>query len=138
MQTIVYAVTSGGRDAYSVATRVSATSVRVTNPNARIVIVCDSASAESMERVGDPLLSEVDDWIVCSTPAGDSAYRSRFVKTSLRNLIEGRFLFLDGDTLVRDDLSEVFSLSCDVAGCPNHSKDKFEEQIWPVDLNAQR
>jgi lipopolysaccharide biosynthesis glycosyltransferase len=86
-----------------------------------------------MERAGDPLLSEVDDLIVCSAPAGDNAYRSRFVKTSLRNLIEGRFLFLDGDTLVRDDLSAVFTLSCDVAGCPNHSKDKISDQIWAVD-----
>src|SRR5262245_47399853 len=133
MQTVVYALTSNGRDVYSLMTRVSVQSVRLTNPNTKIIVVCDSVSAENMERARDLLRSEVDDWIVCRTPVGDSAYRNRFVKTSLRNLIEGCFLFLDSDTLVRDDLSEVFSLSCDVAGCPNHSKDKFEDQIWAGD-----
>ena len=41
---IVYAVTSGGRDLFSVMTRLSAASVRLTHPGASIVIVCDAAS----------------------------------------------------------------------------------------------
>ena len=38
------------------------------------------------------------------------------MKTRLREIIEGPFLFLDSDTLIRGDLSPIFFLDTDIAG----------------------
>ena len=129
----IYAVTSGGCDFYSTMTRVSASAIRISNPDVAIIVACDGQSAAAMRHNRDPLLDEVDELIVCGTPAGDNGFRNRFVKTQLRRLIDGPFLFLDSDTFVRDDISEIFSLDADIACAPNHSKDSIRQQIWSGD-----
>jgi hypothetical protein len=117
-----------------VITRVSVASIRATNPDIAIIIACDGESYTAMKHSRDPLLEEVDDLIVCNTSAGDSRFRSRFVKTQFRRLVDGPFLFLDSDIFVRDDISEIFSLDADIACAPNNSKDNIEEQImWSGD-----
>jgi len=126
---VVYAVTSSGRDIYSVMTRVSVASIRISNPDFAIVLGCDDHSVVAMRQGRDPLLDEVDELLVCRTPPGDSAFRNRFVKTQLRLLVDGPFLFLDSDTLVRDNISEVFLLDTDIACAPNLSKDNIEKQL---------
>jgi hypothetical protein len=130
---VVYAVSSSGRDLYSVMTRVSAASIRISNPDVAIYVACDGQSVTAMRKSRDPLLDEVDDLVVCDTPAGDSGFRNRFVKTHLRRLVSGPFLFLDSDTFVRDDISEIFAVDADIACAPNHSKDLIEQQIWSGD-----
>jgi hypothetical protein len=131
---VVYVVTSEGRDFYSVMTRVSVASLRLTNANTRVSLACDAASAAAMNRCRDPLLDEVDRWMTFDTPDGSSGYRNRYLKTNLRNLIDGPFLFLDSDTLVREDVNEVFSSDSDLACAPNRSQDGVERQIWDEDL----
>jgi Nucleotide-diphospho-sugar transferase len=129
----VYAVTSSGRDFYSAMTRVSAASIRVSNPGVAIIAACDNQSVAAMRHSRDPLLGEIDELIVCDTPVGNNGFRNRFVKTQLRRLVDGPFLFLDSDTLVRENISEIFSLDTDIACAPNHSKDSLEQQIWSRD-----
>ena len=41
--------------------------------------------------------------------------RSRQLKTTLRQLIKGNFLFIDTDTIITGDLSEIDTLTCDIA-----------------------
>ncbi|WLD12417.1 hypothetical protein [Planctellipticum variicoloris] len=133
---VVYAVTSGGGDMYSAMTHVSAASVRLSNPSARIVVACDVVTAGSLKAAKSPLVDEVDQLLVCETPDGDATFRNRFVKTRLRNVVDGAFLFLDSDTLVRGDLTPVFEMQCDIAGTRNHSLQTFREQIWEADLKV--
>jgi lipopolysaccharide biosynthesis glycosyltransferase len=86
-----------------------------------------------MKQSRNPLINEVDEWLVVETPPGDAGFRNRFVKTNLRILIQGPFLFLDSDVFVRGDLSEIFSLDTDIAGARNHSRVPFSEQVWDED-----
>ena len=86
-----------------------------------------------MQRARDPLIAEVDDWLIVDAPPGDSGFRNRFVKTSLRGLLNGPFLFLDSDIFVRGDLSEIFTFDTDIAGARNHSRQAFAEQVWEQD-----
>jgi len=131
--TVVYALTSNGQDIYTAMTRVSVASVRVSNPSVNITVACDTVSDRAIRFTNSPLIKEVDNWIVCQTPEGDAGFRNRHVKTRLRQIINGPFLFLDSDTFVRGDISEIFGLDTDIAGSPNHSKDTLEEQIWEQD-----
>lgn len=130
---VVYAITSNGQDIYTAMTRVSLASVRISNPGVNITVACDAVSDKAIKFANSPLLKETDNWVVCETPEGDAGFRNRHVKTRLRQIIEGPFLFLDSDTFVRGDLSEIFDLDADIAGSPNHSKDTLEEQIWEQD-----
>ena len=107
---VVYAVTSSGRDRFSAMTRVSIASLRISNPFVEVTVACDDVSAAALKRSCDPLLKEVDNFIICGTPEGEVGYRNRHMKTRLRQIIEGSFLYLDSDTLVRGDLSSVFCL----------------------------
>jgi lipopolysaccharide biosynthesis glycosyltransferase len=132
-QRIVYAVTTNGKDIYTAMTRVSVASIRVSNPDAKITIVCDRNSVLAMQNVNEPLLEEVDEYLLCETPSGEANFRNRYIKTSLRHMIKGPFLFLDSDTFVRGDLSPLFAIEADIALAPNHSKDNLKDQIWEKD-----
>ena len=133
---VVYVLTTDGIDLFSTSTRVSAASVRVSNRKVRLTVACDRASAVAMEARGDPLPNEVDQLLVCEAPDGSGTFRNRFIKTKLRSLLDGPLLYLDGDTFVQGDLSNLFALNVDVAGAPNNSKDTFEEQMFPEDHNT--
>lgn len=130
---VVFVVTSPGNDVYSAMTRIAVASLRISNPRVTVTCVSDSESDQRMRHSADPLISEVDQWIAMDTPPGDAGYRNRYLKTTLRRALTGPFLFLDSDTFIRGDLEQIFTLDCDVAASPNHSREQFEEQIWAQD-----
>ena len=130
---VVYCVTSSGGDPYEAMTLVSLRTLRRTNPSARVTIVCDSCTHEALRVSGSPLLEEADAIRDVKTPEGTAGFRNRFLKTQLGLLIEGPFLFLDSDTVVRRSLFPLLWLRPDIAAAPNHSSDSFDEQVWDED-----
>jgi len=133
---VVFALTSQGLDGFSAMTRLAVGSLRVSNHGLRITVACDQKTDAAMQRAHDPLIGEVDEWLAVQAPDGPPEFMNRHVKTRLRALIAGRFLFLDSDTIVRGDLGELLALDCDVAGARNHSRESLAEQIWEEDANA--
>lgn len=129
----IYVVSGEGNDFFSAMTRLSVAALRLTNPLVQVGLACDAVSHEAMRGVGDPLLEEVDGVVVGETPPGDTVFRNRFVKTTLRGLIDGPFLFLDSDILIRGPIDAIFETKADVAGAPNRSNDAVEKQIWSRD-----
>jgi hypothetical protein len=130
---IVYCLTSKGGDIYEAMTRVSLASVRLTNPLARIEIACDHESYINLRSSNSQLFHEADAIHSFPTPNGSLVYRNRYVKTRLRLLLTGPFLFLDSDTVVRKPLQAIIQHKADIAAAPNHSSDIRSEQIWSVD-----
>lgn len=116
--------------------RVAVASLRVTNPSYHVAIIADQQSERAMRAAGDPLLAEVDECIAVDMAAGSASFRSRFVKTNVRQVVDGPFLFLDTDVVVRGGLDEIFALDTDFAGARNHSRPTLEEQIWEGDMAA--
>lgn len=130
---VVYCLTSSGGDLYEAMTRVSLATVRLTNPTARIEIACDQQSYQALQASASQLLCEADAVRGFSTPEGSPTFRNRFVKTKLRLLLSGSFLFLDSDTVVRKPLTPLLNLQADIAAAPNHSADTLAKQIWSED-----
>lgn len=128
-----FVVTSQGRDIYSAATRIAIASLRQTNPWLPVTVAVDRATHEALQISADPLPSEADDWLVVDVPEGSAEFRNRHIKTRLRTLLHGPFLFLDSDILVRGDLSAIFGTECDIAGARNHSRHIPSEQVWDQD-----
>lgn len=131
---VVFVVTSQGNDFYSAMTRVAIASLRMSNPELSLMVVCDHETDQALRCSCAPLRNDVDEWLAVDVPSGSAGFRNRFVKTRLRELLSGPFLFLDSDVFVRDDLSGIFIPNADIAGARNHSQADFSRQIWDRDV----
>jgi len=114
---IVYVVVSDGADVYLQQARLSAWSCRHYNPDAEIIWAVDCETYAAVQSLD---IKEIRDCVtsfrVSEFPAGVSGMeRSRWIKTNLRSLIDGDFLFVDTDTVFAGDIRFVDSVSDDVA-----------------------
>jgi hypothetical protein len=104
----LYTLTSTDKDIYYEQFLMSVTSLRLLMPDAEVILLCDSKTKETLtgKRSGyEKLVSKV---IAADAPAAMSQVEvSRWVKTSMRRLVSGDFLFIDCDTIITDDLSSV-------------------------------
>jgi hypothetical protein len=102
-------------------TLVSVLSLRREHPASRIVLLADEASAARLRRQGHQLIEAASELVSVPVPDGPPAFRNRHVKTRLRELVSGDFLYLDGDTIVRGALDEVFAIDAPFGAVANHN-----------------
>jgi hypothetical protein len=102
-------------------TRLSALSVSLRVPGAEIVVYVDVETEARLRHRLDAVFDGLAAVRVIDTGGGSAAYRNRFIRTSLRNLLDGPFLYLDGDTLVRTDIRDAFANDGDIALVINHN-----------------
>lgn len=145
---ICYVVTSSTWDIYSQMFYISASAVKRLYPKAHVVLVTDPPGAAFAKREDYPLARLLDEVIeVPCEPTTDSMIRSRFLKTNLRNLLQGEFLFLDADTLPIRPFEQIFEAQGDMAAADDRNRDcpkphiptSFIEPLyrqvgWSVDL----
>lgn len=113
---IVYVVASLDADIYMEQALVSAWSARHYNPDSCIEMVCDQdtfATLDSGIRAQyKSLFNQIH--VLDFLPSQSMKERSRWMKTSLRQIIEGDYLFLDTDTVVCSNLSFVDDYGFDI------------------------
>jgi hypothetical protein len=126
---VCYVLTSDGTDSYADMNLVSVWSVRWSNPGARIIVLCDTETHYALQAQRHRILTEVDDFKSFEVPRTFAGFKNRYIKTSIRNRMDGPFLFLDGDTLVRDNLASIFETKASLAGVPNHSGKGLPSEI---------
>ena len=112
----LYVVISTIDDVYFEQVWVSAWSLKKYNSSAAITILTD---CETLNTINNTLrknaLSLFDEIVEHKFEHGVSnKVRSRWLKTNMRNLVKGDFLFLDSDTLVQDSLSEIDNFKCNI------------------------
>lgn len=141
----VFSLTTTGTDIYASMTRLAIASLRHSNPGLAIIVACDGRSLAALKAACSPLLRETDRWLDVDVPPGCATFRNRHVKTRLRQLIEGKFLFLDSDLFVRSPITELFDLEADLAAVPEAPPTSPQRQPsgtdaeiisaldWPVD-----
>ncbi len=109
----VYVISSSSEDYFAEMTAVSMKSLRLSNPNCKITIVVDSLSDNS---TGLQLAKDLSDNVIeISSHHSEQIYRSRDLKIRLRKIVDGPFLYLDSDTLVVDEIGELFFHGHDIA-----------------------
>lgn len=113
---IVYVIVSNEQDIYLEQAWVSAYSLRQHTPDAHIVFVADEATHENITRSGrNAVCAVVDELLpVAVDKRLGNLEKSRWLKTNLRDIIKGDFLFVDTDTVVTGDLSEIDGWKMDV------------------------
>lgn len=107
---IVYVLVSSEKDYYLEQVYVSMYSLKKYNPTAHICMVADAETVEGIRsnEVRSRLATYVDEFIpVPFDGCVSMKERSRALKTSLRRYISSTFLFLDTDTVICGDLSEI-------------------------------
>jgi len=114
----VYTLTSTSRDYYYEQFLLSATSLKQYNPDSNIILLCDSKTRETLAGNRSGYEKLVSDVIAVDAPSDLLQIEvSRWVRTSIRRFVQGDFLFLDGDTIVTDDLSSVFKMGITFGAC---------------------
>lgn len=121
---IVYVLASDCDDFFYEQCLISVLSARKSNPDGHIVLVCDDSTRLSLTGLRSEIIDLVSEIIeVPFTPDVDNFIRSRRMKLLLRELIKGDFLYVDCDTIIIQDLSEVDKWPYSVAAVlDGHSK----------------
>jgi len=114
----LYVLTSTPNDIYYEQFLLSAASLKLIMPDAKTVLLCDSKTKDTLtgnRREYEKLVSKT---ITVEAPDNLNQIEvSRWVRTSMRRLVQGDFLFLDGDTIVTDDLSSISEMNISFAAC---------------------
>lgn len=111
---IVYVLSTDGWTRYAQMAYVSASTVRRIHPDAELVLLTDEFSQRALEREPNALADVFDQTVVVETGEPDVRTRSRFLKTSMRQHIDGDFVFLDVDTLLIKPLDGLEACQADV------------------------
>ena len=108
---IVYVLVSDSSDLLFEQLVLSIISLRNHN-EAHIIVVVDTNTFEGLLEERRTIYNLANEVISVITPEGYSnLQKSRFIKTNLREIISGDFLFIDCDTIVCANLSEIDRMS---------------------------
>ena len=116
---IVYTLVSSEKDYFLEELWVSLFSLRQFHPEATVTVLVDEATKVYMLRF--PKLCEmITEMVVVPVQENYNAkQRSREIKTTARNVIDGAYLFIDTDTVICKPLDGIDNLTCDIAAVPD-------------------
>ena len=113
---LVYVLTCAPETTYIEQALISIWSARYHNPDAHIVLIVDDKTNELLVGKRAEVLEYITEKIVI--PFEDTTltpmYRSRYIKTQVRQMIEGNFLFIDSDTICQCPLNDIDNFNCEV------------------------
>lgn len=135
---LVYVLTCAPEDTYIEQAFLSIFSARYHNQNAHIVLILDQPTEKLLIGHRSDLLEYITEKLVVRTPFDkNSRLASRWLKSSVRNLIDGDYLFIDCDTIITSSLSEVDNFKCQIGAVldchlnvcdyPDYLKREFHE-----------
>lgn len=104
---IVYSLVSNHDDCYLEQLLISTYSLKLYNNDVKIILVIDEKSNEDLTGERINALKYIDEKIVVPTPELEKKSRSRWLKTSIRELVSGDYFFIDTDTIITADLSDI-------------------------------
>ncbi len=102
----LFVLTSSPKDFFCEQTLVAIASLRVHNPGAFITLLTDDKTAATLTGNRAALKDAVDELIALEIDEKFTPMmRSRYLKTVMRNVVEGDFLYMDSDIAIVGDLS---------------------------------
>ena len=118
--TYVYVLVSSRNDLYYEQALMSAFSMRNLMPDANIVLLVDNKTEDSINSP-EQKRGEIKKYVsrIISVPFEENvsnAERSRLIKTSVPDYVDDDFLYIDCDTIIAADLSEIKNLPYNTAG----------------------
>lgn len=135
----LYILVSQEKDIFYEQTLVSAVSLRYHNPDAFISLLVDDLTDKNLVNFRGQIKELVNEYKVAEYPKETSnKVRSRLLKTNMRNLIDGDFLYIDGDTAIVDKLDAKFGEECDVGAVSDlHARENDKYHTKHKLINAR-
>ena len=128
---LVYVLTCAPEATYIEQALMAVWSARYHNPDAHIVLIVDDKTDALLAGKRGELLNYISEKIV--VPFEDETltpmYRSRWIKTQVRQLIQGDFLFVDCDTICCRSLAEVDDFECEIGAAADNNT-IFSEDLY--------
>ena len=129
---IVYTLISSEKDYFLEELWVSLYSLRIFHPEVTVKVLVDEPTERYMKRF-PKLCDMITEIVVVPVPENYNAkQRSREIKTTVRNVIDGAYLFIDTDTVVCKKLDAIDELTCDLAAVPDGHLPLFECMFPPT------
>lgn len=131
---IVYALIASEHDFFIEEVWCSIYSLRLYEPDREVRVCCDAPTSERIKLFPElkRLINEVV-IIPIPTDCKSAKLRSRQVKTTIRQHISGKYLFVDTDTVFCGSIKYIDSLSCDIAAVKEYhlplSKSPFKHIV---------
>lgn len=126
---VVYVLVSTPNDIYLEQALLSIFTLRQHTADVKVTMVTDDVTERTLIGERAKIRQMIDDLIVIKREEALSAKECAYsIKTTLRKWISGDYLFIDTDTIIVDDLSEIDRCEYDVAAVPDahvHYKDHF-------------
>ncbi len=125
---IVYDVISTLEDVYFEQVWASAWTMKHFNVDAHIILLTDASTRETINtqsrRKSLPFFDEII--VVDFDKEYTNKEKSRYIKTKMRYLVSGDFLFVDADTIITGGIEEIDKIACDgvCAVLDHHCKSK--------------
>jgi hypothetical protein len=116
----LYVLISTPKDIYYEQAFISITSLRMHTPNAFVSLFTDKETIDSIQSRKADIRKIVDEIVIENFEANVSNLkRSRILKTTMRNKIDGDFLYIDCDTVICDNLNDIEEFEFDLGAILN-------------------
>lgn len=110
---IVYCLVSGIKDYFYEQLLISLCSLRKHNPEAEVLVVCDQATSDTLVGTRTGVFDYNITVVAVDVPdTWNNKERSRYLKTHLRSIVSGDYLFIDTDTVISAPLEIVDTFTC--------------------------
>ena len=107
----VYALISSEKDYYVEQAAISMHTLRAYNPGCHITLVANDDTLDTLTGNRSLIKNYVDEYVSVNPPAEFTpTQKNRFLKTTLRQNVEGDFLYVDNDTVITGSLKELDDL----------------------------
>ena len=125
---ILYVLVSNNNDIFWEQTFVSITSLRRTNQHVSVSVLMDNVTHDSLVDVRGRLKNMIDEIIIVDLPIKyTNKEKSRILKTNMRNYVDGDFLFIDSDTIVLSDLSDIDNVTYNISAVYERNRNSTED-----------
>ena len=136
---LVYVMASSEKDNYLEEAYVSMYSAKCQMPDVQIILVVDEKTEKTLTGIRKEEVKYADKIVAIHLDEKyDGKKRSRILKTSLRNMIDGDYLFIDTDTIVVKPLYEIIEAKGDISAVYDLHSTYYKDNFWhekSVDLD---
>lgn len=122
---IVYCISSEDKDIYLEQLAVSLYSLKRNSPQTEAVVLMDSISYSHLTEARRKMLSIADELKSIDVGEGTGYYRSRMLRTTVREHVDGPCLSIDSDTIVLRSLEGLDNIHADVAAVQDANLPQF-------------
>lgn len=135
---LAYVLTSSPDDVYLEQAYVSMCSAKHYMPDAKIILITDDLTANTLKGTRKQEIKYADQIIVVKILAQlNGQKRSRYLKTNVRKYLKGDFLFIDCDTIITKPLYDILNTHADIAACHDSHCSNFKESPY-YEINVRK